>query len=80
MPLQVTEIQYSSDERIKTDIKSTNTEDLLDRIRQIELREYGYTEEWRKVRGLEGDPRTRGVIGKKRTREGYYFCILHIGA
>ena len=35
-------------------------------MRQIELREYGYTKEWRKHRGLDGeDRRTRGVIAQE---------------
>jgi hypothetical protein len=32
----------------------------------VELREYGYTEEWKKLRELEDDPRVRGVIGEFR--------------
>ena len=61
VPFQVTTVQYSSDIRIKKDIKDVDTEDLLDRIGQIELREYGYTDEWRAVRGLEkSDVRVRG--------------------
>lgn len=53
VPLQVTTNQFSSDERIKKDITSANTEDLLDRIRQVELREYGYSDEWKKLRELK---------------------------
>ena len=53
VPLQVTTIQYSSDSRIKKEIVDVDTTELLDRLRQIELREYGYTDEWRRVRGLE---------------------------
>lgn len=41
VPVQVTTVQYSSDERIKKDITNVNTGDLLDRMRQIQLREYG---------------------------------------
>jgi hypothetical protein len=41
VPIQVTTIQYSSDERIKKDITGVNTGELLDRMRQIQLREYG---------------------------------------
>jgi hypothetical protein len=29
------------------------------------LREYGYTEAWRNLRGLENDPRIRGVIAQE---------------
>ena len=41
IPIQVMTIQYSSDERIKKDITGVNTGELLDRMRQIQLREYG---------------------------------------
>lgn len=65
VPVQVTTVQYSSDERIKKDITDVDTGDLLDRMRRIELREYGYTDEWRKVRDLEEDTRVRGVIAQE---------------
>lgn len=45
VPIQVTTIQYSSDERIKKDIRGVNTGELLDRMRQIQLREYGESNE-----------------------------------
>ena len=61
----MTTIQYSSDSRIKKDITSYDTEDLLDRMRQIKLREYGYTNSWRNLRGLDHDIRTRGVIAQE---------------
>ena len=66
VPLQVTSVQYSSDIRIKKDVTDVDTSDLLDRMREIELREYGYTDEWRQVRGLEeNDVRVRGVIAQE---------------
>ena len=65
VPVQVTTVQYSSDERIKKDIEDVDTLDLLDRMRDIELREYGYTDEWRSVRGLSNDIRVRGVIAQE---------------
>ena len=66
VPLQVTTVQYSSDARIKKDITTVDTGDLLDRMRKIGIREYGYTDEWRKVRGLEeNDVRVRGVIAQQ---------------
>ena len=61
VPFQVTTVQYSSDDRIKKDITNVDTGDLLDRMRRIELREYGYTDEWRQVRDLEENTRVRGV-------------------
>ena len=53
--------------RIKKDFEDVDTEDLLDRIRQIELREYGYTDEWKDVRGIEkgAGVRVRGVIAQE---------------
>lgn len=66
VPIQVTTIQYSSDIRIKEDIVSVDTEDLLDRMQNIKLREYSYTEKWRNFRGLENsNPRVRGVIAQE---------------
>lgn len=66
VPVQVTTIQYSSDERIKKDVEDVDTFDLLERMRRIELKEYGYTDAWRKVRGLEdNDVRVRGVIAQE---------------
>ncbi len=66
VPVQVTTVQYSSDERIKKDITAVDTFDLLDRMRRIELKEYGYTDAWRKHRGLEdNDVRVRGVIAQE---------------
>ena len=64
VPFQVTSVQYSSDERIKKDIVKVDTSDLLDRMRSIELREYGYTDEWGRVRDIE-DERVRGVIAQE---------------
>lgn len=40
VPVQVTTEQYSFGERIKKDITNVNTGDLLDRMRQIQMREY----------------------------------------
>lgn len=45
VPFHVTTVQYLSDERIKKETTSVNTRDLLDRMKQIQLREYGYTNE-----------------------------------
>ena len=65
VPFQATSIQYSSDSRIKKNITSTDKDDLLDRIQKIELREYGYTDEWKEVRGLKKEIRVRGVIAQE---------------
>ena len=70
VPMQVTTVQYSSDSRIKKDITDVDTGDLLDRINRIELKEYGYTDEWRRHRDLDRqDIRVRGVIAQE-LREG----------
>lgn len=50
IPMRVTEIKYSSDTRIKTNIQPVDTSNLLQRIKQVDLANYGYTEEWRAVR------------------------------
>ena len=66
VPIQVTTIQYSSNERIKKNITCVNTGELLDHLRQIQLQEYGYTNKWRLLRGLEAnDVRVRGVIAQE---------------
>jgi len=66
VPFQVTVVQYTSDERIKKDISNVDTGDLLDRMRLVELREYGYTDDWRHYRGLgENDVRVRGVVAQE---------------
>jgi hypothetical protein len=66
VPLQVTVVQYTSDERIKQNISDVDTGELLDRMRLVELREYGYTDEWRRYRGLgESEIRVRGVVAQE---------------
>ena len=70
VPIQVTTIQYSSNERIKKNITCVNTGELLDHMRQIQLQEYGYTNEWRLLRGLEAnDVRVRGVIAQELNKK-----------
>jgi len=64
-PVQVTAMQYSSDMRIKKEIESVDEDDLLQRIKQINVRSYRYTEEWLKVRDDIPDGRVRGVIAQE---------------
>lgn len=46
-----------------------DTEDLLDRMRLIELREYGYTNEGKQYRGMsENDGRVRGIVAQELNR------------
>ncbi|CAN0545664.1 unnamed protein product, partial [Ectocarpus sp. 8 AP-2014] len=47
VPLQVTTIEYSSDERIKESIVDVDVDDVLQRFMEVEMVEYAYTEEWR---------------------------------
>ena len=64
VPIQVPEVRSPSDERIKTQIEDVDGEDLLHRLQSIEVKNYRYTEEWRKVRGID-DIETRGVIAQQ---------------
>lgn len=64
VPVQVTTVQYSSDMRIKKDITNVDTDDILQRLQQIQFAEYGYSDAWRRVRGIP-DHRVRGVIAQQ---------------
>ncbi len=65
VPMQVTSVQYSSDKRIKERIVDIDEDDLLQRFRRVELKEYSYTKKWRKVRNIGNDVRVRGVIANE---------------
>ena len=65
VPLQVTTIEYSSDERIKEAIVDVDVDDILQRFMAVEMVEYAYTEEWRQVRNLDDSSRVRGVIAQQ---------------
>lgn len=63
--IQATSVQYSSDYRIKLNISSVDTDDLLKRVEALGIREYGYTDDWKKVRGIEDkNLRVRIVISQ----------------
>jgi len=64
VPVQVTTVQYSSDKRIKKDIRNVDTDDILQRLQRIQFAEYGYSDAWRRVRGIP-DHRVRGVIAQQ---------------
>jgi hypothetical protein len=64
-PLQVTLIQYSSDERVKTEIESVDEDSILQRINSISVRSYRYTKEWLSVRDDLSDVRVRGLIAQE---------------
>ena len=56
VPMRVTKIEYSSDERIKEDIHyldDAELDDIYDRFTQIKLANYRYTDEWLKIRGVD---------------------------
>ena len=66
VPMRVTKIEYSSDERIKEDIHyldDAELDDIYDRFTQIKLANYRYTDEWLKIRGVD-DVVVRGVIAQ----------------
>ncbi|CAN0588280.1 unnamed protein product, partial [Ectocarpus sp. 12 AP-2014] len=65
VPLQVTTIEYSSDERIKESIVGVDVDDVLQRFMEVEMVEYAYTEEWRQARNLGENARVRGVIAQQ---------------
>ena len=57
-------LQAPSDRRIKKDFQPVDTADLLHRLQRVRITEYGYTDEWRAVRGIP-DKRVRGVIAQE---------------
>ena len=64
-PIQATLVQYSSDIRIKKDIEAIDEDSLLERIKNVRIRSYRYTDEWRAVRNDVPDKRVRGVIAQE---------------
>jgi hypothetical protein len=63
-PLQVTLVQYSSDRRIKQDIYSVDEDSLFEKMMNVKIKSYRYTDEWRAVRNIK-DTRVRGVIAQE---------------
>jgi hypothetical protein len=66
--IQATSITYPSDSRIKKDLSDVDEDDVLQRLQKIKMQSYGYTDEWRKVRGIS-DTRVRGVIAQQLQKE-----------
>ena len=64
VPVRLTVVDYSSDVRIKRKITDANTDELLQRLQQVEYKRYRYTEAWQDVRGIE-DVEVRGVIAQQ---------------
>ena len=63
-PMSTTIVTYSSDIRIKQDIDDVDTDEILARMRRVNIKSYKYTKEWLKVRqGV--DVRVRGVIAQE---------------
>ncbi|KAJ1415187.1 hypothetical protein B484DRAFT_310462, partial [Ochromonadaceae sp. CCMP2298] len=50
-PVSVTSVQYSSDQRIKQNIRSIDEDVILQKFKTLKLRSYEYTDEWANVRG-----------------------------
>ena len=51
--------------RVKQDIQDVDIDDIMQRFQKVEILSYRYTEEWRKVRGLENDVSVRGVVAQQ---------------
>ena len=64
VPVRLTVVDYSSDVRIKREITDADTDELLQRLQQVEYKRYRYTEAWQDVRGIE-DVEVRGVIAQQ---------------
>ena len=63
-PMATTIVTYSSDIRIKQDIDDVDTDEILARMRRVNIKSYTYTKEWLKVRQGD-DVRVRGVIAQE---------------
>ena len=63
-PMATTIVTYSSDIRIKQEIDDVDTDDILARMRLVNIKSYTYTKEWLKVRQGD-DVRVRGVIAQE---------------
>ena len=64
VPISAPSFTSPSDRRIKKDFQPVDTADLLHRLQRVRITEYGYTDEWRAVRGIP-DKRVRGVIAQE---------------
>ena len=62
--MATTIVTYSSDIRIKQDIDDVDTDEILARMRRVNIKSYTYTKEWLKVRQGD-DVRVRGVIAQE---------------
>ncbi|EEY55846.1 uncharacterized protein PITG_20486 [Phytophthora infestans T30-4] len=53
VPAQFPQVISPSDRRIKTDIEDVDEDDILQRLQTLEIKQYRYTDEWRKIRGID---------------------------
>jgi len=53
VPADIVQVISPSDERIKREIESVDEDSLLQRLLKVEVKRYKYTDEWRRVRGLD---------------------------
>jgi hypothetical protein len=63
VPVQAPVYGSPADSRIKTDVQDVDESDILQRMQQLEVKEYQYTDEWQNVRGI-GNTRQRGLIAQ----------------
>jgi len=61
VPFMLTSVDYSSDVRIKRRLAEADTDELLQRIQQVEYKRYRYTDAWRGVRGIDDVEVTSGM-------------------
>ncbi|KAL3656149.1 hypothetical protein V7S43_019037 [Phytophthora oleae] len=64
VPAQFPQVISPSDRRIKTNIEDVDEDDILQRLQSLEIKQYRYTDEWRRIRGIE-DSVVRGVIAQQ---------------
>ncbi|EGZ16845.1 hypothetical protein PHYSODRAFT_448503, partial [Phytophthora sojae] len=53
VPAQFPQVISPSDRRIKTNIEDVDEDDILQRLQTLEIKQYRYTDEWRRIRGIE---------------------------
>ncbi|RLO08507.1 hypothetical protein DYB28_007699 [Aphanomyces astaci] len=66
VPLQVPKLLTPSDERIKTDIKAIDHEDIFHRLQDLQLKSFKYDREWGEMMGVD-DETVRGLIAQEVT-------------
>jgi hypothetical protein len=64
VPLQTVQTINPSDKRIKRDIFDVDEDAIYHRFQNLEIKKYRYTDEWRRVRGID-DREVRGVIAQQ---------------